>query len=146
LDESCMSFGCGTRVGAIDPHRDLPPGAPQPYRHGQGLGFVLHRARQWCRDIEERTEPCRPQMDVDLSGPAIEALDQSCKEATLACPRPLGPALADFPGARDDPALRRQIRKLCRVVEAAGIEKPLAHSAGHELFALRGPDTQSGRS
>jgi len=31
------------RVGAIDPHRDLPPGAPQPYRHRQGLGFVVNR-------------------------------------------------------------------------------------------------------
>src|SRR5215469_1498136 len=35
---------------------------------------------------------------------------------------------------------------MCRLVDIAGIEKPLTDSAGHELFDLRGRDTQSGRS
>jgi hypothetical protein len=41
------------------------------------VGFVLARARQWRRDIEERTEPCRPERDADLIGPDIDALDQA---------------------------------------------------------------------
>jgi hypothetical protein len=48
--------------------------------------------------------------------------------------------------AGDEPALRRQIGKLCRLIDAARIEKPLAHSAGHEVFDLWGWDTKSGRS
>src|SRR6516225_5767612 len=146
LDQPRIGFRCRKRVGAIDPHRDLPPGAPQPYRHGQKLGFVVGLARQWRRDIEERTEPGRPEMDVDLIGPHIDALDQGCKEGTLACSGQLGPALPDLGGAGDEPALRRQIRKLCRLVDIAGIEKPLTDSADHELFDLRGRKTQSGRS
>src|SRR5215469_15806688 len=35
---------------------------------------------------------------------------------------------------------------MCRLVDIARIEKPLTDSAGHELFDLRGRDTQSGRS
>jgi hypothetical protein len=45
-------------------------------------------------------------MDVDLIGPDIDALDQGGKEGTLACSRQLGPALPDFCGARNVPALR----------------------------------------
>ena len=58
------------------------------------------------RDIEERTEPCRPEMDVDVISTDIDAVDQGGKEGTLACSGQLGPALADFHGARDQPALR----------------------------------------
>src|SRR6516225_8094225 len=39
-----------------------------------------------------------------------------------------------------------RIRKLCRLVDAAGIAKPMARSAGHQLLDLRGGDAQSGRS
>jgi len=70
------------------------------------LDFVLHRARQWPRDIEECGEPGRPQMDIDLIGPDIDVVDQGGQEGTLAGSGQLGPALADFPGARDLPALR----------------------------------------
>jgi catalase len=31
---------CGKPVGAIDPHRDLPPGAPQPYRPSPALSII----------------------------------------------------------------------------------------------------------
>jgi len=45
-------------------------------------------------------------MDIDLIGPDIDALDQGGQKGTLACSRQLGPALADFPGARNEPVLR----------------------------------------
>jgi len=106
LDESCIRFCCGKRVGPRDQHRDLPPGAPQPYRHGDNLGFVVRRARQGCRCcIEECTEPGRAQMNIDLIGPDIDAVDEGGQKGTLSCSGQLGPALADFPGARDEPAL-----------------------------------------
>src|SRR5262249_23488930 len=107
---------------------------------------VVGRAGQWRRDIEEFPEPCRLEMDVDLIGPDVDALDQAGEGGALACSGQLGPALPDLGGAGDEPALRRQIRKLCRLVDIAGIEKPLTDSAGHELFDLPGPDTPSGRS
>jgi hypothetical protein len=44
-------------------------------------------------------------MDFDPMGPDINAVDQGGKEGTLACSGQLGPALADFRGARDQPAL-----------------------------------------
>src|SRR6516165_2202542 len=49
-------------------------------------------------------------------------------------------------GARNEPALRRQIRKLCRLVDAARIEKPLAHATGHQLLDLRSGNAQPGRA
>jgi hypothetical protein len=71
------------------------------------LNFVVARARRWCRfDIEEGGEPARAQLDLDLIGPDIDAVDQGGQEGTLSCSGRLGPALADFPGARDEPALR----------------------------------------
>src|SRR5262249_61486109 len=105
---------------------------------------VVGRAGQWRRDIEEFPEPCRLEMDVDLIGPDVDALDQAGEDGTLACSRQLGPAPPDLGGAGDEPALRRQIRKLYRLVDIAGIKKSLTGSAGHELFDLRGRDTQSG--
>src|SRR5215472_14150290 len=83
-------------------------------------------------------------MDVDLLGSNADALDQTGKEDTLACCGQLRPILADFRGARDEPALRRRIGTLRQRVDAAGIEKPLAHAAGHELLDLFGWDPQPG--
>jgi hypothetical protein len=83
-------------------------------------------------------------MDIDLMGPDFDALDQGGQEGSLAFSGQLGPALADFLGARDQPALRRRIGKPCRLVDAAGVEKPLAHSAGHERLDLRGWNAQGG--
>jgi hypothetical protein len=54
-------------------------------RHGQDLGFVLARARPARRDIEERGEPCRPEMDADLIGPDLDWLDQRGEDGTRAC-------------------------------------------------------------
>ena len=34
---------------------------------------------------EERAEPCRPEMHVDLIGPDVDALDQGGEEGALAC-------------------------------------------------------------
>jgi len=45
-------------------------------------------------------------MDIDLFRPDINAVDQGGQEGTLSCSRQLGPALADFRGARDELALR----------------------------------------
>ena len=61
---------------------------------------------QWRSDIEECTEPGRAQMDIDLMGSDIDAVDQGGQKGTLSCSGQLGPALADFPGVRDQPALR----------------------------------------
>src|SRR5215475_7825294 len=83
-------------------------------------------------------------MDIDLGGPDIDAVDKSGQEGTLSCSGQLGPALADFHGARDEPALRRQIRKPYRLVDTAGVEKPLPHSARHEMLDLPGGNTQGG--
>jgi hypothetical protein len=53
-------------------------------------------------------------MHVDLIGPDVDALDQGGEDGALACSGQLASALPDLGGARDEPALRRQIRKLCR--------------------------------
>ena len=45
-------------------------------------------------------------MDLDLIGPDIDALDQGGQKGTLSCSGQFGPAIADLPGARDQPALR----------------------------------------
>src|SRR6202035_2459158 len=50
LDQSCVRFR-GKRIGAVDHHSDLPPGAAQPYWHAQDLGFVVGRALGWCCSI-----------------------------------------------------------------------------------------------
>ena len=94
--------------------------------------------------FEECGERGRAQLDVDLIGPDIDALDQGGEDDALACSGQLGPTLPELGGACDEPTLRRQIGKLCRLVDIAGIEKPLTDSADHELFDLRGRDTQSG--
>jgi len=57
LDQPRIGLGGRKWVGAIDPHRDHPPGTSQPYRHGQDLGFVVARAGQWRSDIADRTAP-----------------------------------------------------------------------------------------
>src|SRR5205807_1074532 len=72
---------------------------------------------------EECSEPGRAQMDIDLIGPDVDAIDQDGQEGTLLYSGQLGPAVADFHGARDQPALRRPIGKPCRLVDAAGVEK-----------------------
>ena len=84
-------------------------------------------------------------MHVDLIGPDVDAPDQGGEDGALACTGHLGPALPDLDGAGDEPALHRQIRKLCRPVDAARIEKPMAHSVGHQLLDLAGWDAPSGR-
>src|SRR6516164_6913536 len=106
FDQPRIGFRCRKWIGAIDPHRDLPPGTAQLYRYRQDLGFVVGRAWQWRSDIEECGEPGRAQMDIDLMGPDIDAVDQGGQEGTLLCSGQLGPALADFHGARDELALR----------------------------------------
>jgi hypothetical protein len=69
----------------------------------------------------------------------VDALDQGGEDGALACSGQLAPALPDLGGARDEPALRQQIRKLCRLVDAAGIENPMAHSAGPFLRGAASP-------
>jgi hypothetical protein len=45
-------------------------------------------------------------MNIDLIVPDIDAVDESGQKGTLSCSGQFGPAFADFPGARDQPALR----------------------------------------
>jgi len=72
LDQSRIGFRRGKGIGSIDQHPDLPAGAAQLYRHGQDLGFVIRRARQWSRcDIQERSaggigEPVTTLTDANL--------------------------------------------------------------------------------
>jgi hypothetical protein len=40
LYQSRIGFRGGKRIGAVDHHSDLPPGAAQPHRYGQKLGFL----------------------------------------------------------------------------------------------------------
>src|SRR6478672_4169547 len=47
LDQSRVKFRV-KRIRSVDHHSDLPPGAAQPYRHGQKLGFVVVHALRWC--------------------------------------------------------------------------------------------------
>jgi hypothetical protein len=39
--QSRIRFRGGNRSGAVDHHSDLPPGAAQPYRYRQKLGFLV---------------------------------------------------------------------------------------------------------
>src|SRR5882757_10650828 len=53
LYQSRIRFRGGKRIGAVDHHSDLPPGAAQPYRYRQKLGFLVVGALRWCiRTIE----------------------------------------------------------------------------------------------
>jgi hypothetical protein len=85
-------------------------------------------------------------MDVDPISPDVDAFDQGSKEGTLACCGQLGPALPDFAGSRDQPALRCRIGKPFRLVDAAGIDKPLPYAAGHRLLYFPGWGAQAGGS
>ena len=106
LDQPRIGFGCRKRVGAIDQHLDLASGAAQLCWHREDVGFVICLARRWCRgDIQQRRKPCRAEIDVDPIGSDIDAFDQSGKQGTLPRCGQLGPALADVPGSRDQPAL-----------------------------------------
>ena len=67
---------------SLDQHPDRPSGTPQPYQHGQPLGFLIAGARQGCRcNTEGCGEPGRAQMDIDLVGPDIFVHD--CQVAVL---------------------------------------------------------------
>ena len=123
---------------------DLTPAAAQLGRHGQDLGLVLGRARQWPHGIEECPQPSRTEKNVDAIGSDVDALDQRGQQGALARSGQVRPAVADFRRSRAEPTLLRQIRKPYCLVDAAGIEKPLAHPAGHELLDLPGWDPQPG--
>ena len=41
LYQSRIGFRGGKRICAVDHHSDLPPGAAQPYRYRQKLGFLV---------------------------------------------------------------------------------------------------------
>src|SRR5215831_13777588 len=41
LDQSRIRLRGGKPTGAVDHHPYLPPGATQPYRYGQKLGFLV---------------------------------------------------------------------------------------------------------
>jgi hypothetical protein len=106
LDQSRISV-CGKRIRTVDHHSDLPPGAVQPYRHGQKLDLVVdHALRRSSSDIEQRAQPRRAETDVDLVDPYLDTFDQDSEDGTLAWHWQLGPALADFRGPRDKPLLR----------------------------------------
>src|SRR6516164_8106819 len=104
FDQPRIGFGCRKRVGAVDPHLDLPPAAAPLYRHREGLGFV-RRDRQWRSDIQQHAEPCRAEMDIDPIGPNVDAFDQGDKQGTLSYCGQVRPAPADFLGLRDQPTL-----------------------------------------
>ena len=51
------------------------------------MNFVVARARRGCRcDIEECGEPGRAQMDSDLIGPDIDAVDRVVRKARCRVP------------------------------------------------------------
>src|SRR5882762_8830382 len=53
LYQSRLRFRGGKRIGTVDHHSDLRPGAAQPYRYRQKLGFLVVGALRWCiRTIE----------------------------------------------------------------------------------------------
>src|SRR6266404_4488183 len=141
LYQSRVRFRGGKRIGAVDHHSDLPPGAAQPYRHGQDLGFIVGLTLRWCSSyIEERGQPRRAETDVDLVDAHLDAFDQGCEHSTLAGHGHLGPARADVCSPRDKLLLHRSVWEPCRsrFVDAAGIEKPSVHPAAHEMLDLRG--------
>src|SRR6516165_3850904 len=97
FDQPRIGLGCRKWIDALDPHRDLPPGAAQLYRHREDLGFVMCLAWRWRRgDTQQRRKPCRAEMDVDPIGPDVDGFDQRGNESTLPGCGQLGPALADF--------------------------------------------------
>jgi hypothetical protein len=65
-------------------------------------------------------------------------------KARWRCSGQLRPALADFPGTRDQPSLRWRVGKPYRLIDAAGVEKPLSRSAGHEMLDLPRWNAQGG--
>jgi hypothetical protein len=81
-------------------------------------------------------------MDVDLISPDVNTVDQGGKQGALAWSSRLGPGLGNLRGSRDQPALRCRVGTSCRLIDAAAIDKPLAHSAGHELLDFFGWDPQ----
>ena len=66
LYQSRTRFRGRRRIGGVDHYSDLAPGAAQPCRYGQKLGFLVVGALRWCiRTIEERGQPKRAETDVD---------------------------------------------------------------------------------
>jgi hypothetical protein len=61
---------------------------------------------RWRSDIEEQPDPARPEMDLDVIHPDIDALDQGGKQGMLAWSGQFGPVLPDFRGSRDQLTLR----------------------------------------
>ena len=104
LDQPSIGFRCRKWVTGVYPHLDLPPGSARLNRHRKDLGVVIDRARVSCK-VEERSEPCRADMDVDLIVPDVDPVDQCSKKGALTCCRQLAPGLPDFRGSRDQPAL-----------------------------------------
>jgi hypothetical protein len=63
----------------------------------------------------------------------IDPVDQGNEDNTPACCGEVGPALSDLLGSRGKPPLGGRIREPrgSRLIDVAGIEEPLPHSADH---------------
>src|SRR5262249_54873395 len=141
LDQSRVRFRRNKRISPVDHHSDLPSGPAQAYWYGHDLGFVIDDALYWgCSYIEERVEPTRAETAFELVAAHLDPFDQGSKNSTGACYGELGPALSDLRGSRGKPPLRGRIRepRRSRLVDAAAVEEPLAHSADHQSLDLRG--------
>jgi hypothetical protein len=77
-------------------------------------------------------------VDVDLIDARLDPFNQGSEDRTRARRWQLGPLPRDLRGARDKPLLGKRFWGPCRgrIEDAAGIEKPLAHLAHHELLDL----------
>lgn len=134
LDQATIGFHRGERIAPVDQHSDLHACAAQPCRHTQDHGFPSKRS---CNSgIEERAEPCRAQVDVDLIDAHFDPFDQGGEDRTPSCRPQLGPLPPDLRSARDQPLLSSWFWKPCRdcLIDAAGIEKPLTYAAGDKLL------------
>ena len=114
LHQPSIGFCCRKWVSGVYPHLNLPPGSAQRNRHGKDLGVVVDRARFSCK-VEERSKPCRADMDVDLIVPDVDPLYQRSKKGTLTCFRQLGPDLVDLSGSRDQPVPKELVQPIADI-------------------------------
>ena len=73
----------------------------------EDLDFVVGYALQWCRsDIEQRAQPRREQVDVDLIDTHVDAVNQRGEHRTPACRWQLRPFPSNIRGSRDQTLMR----------------------------------------
>jgi len=106
LYQSRIRFRGGKRIGAVRHYSYLPPGAAQPYRYGQKLGFSAPMPCDGVASPSSRapSRSGRRRMSIWLTLTSIRSISE-VRTARLRATGKLGPVLADLCSPREKPLL-----------------------------------------